>query len=176
MAKMLDGWLQARLGRGDGVNGIEEGLQAFRETGAEIVVPFFETLRAELLLECQRSEEAVVVLEDARARIARWGERWQEAEVWRVEANALAALNEAPSAVETRFATALDIARRQDAVGWELRAATDFAAYLCDQRRPDEARSVLEPVLEAIAGGPESKDVSRAARILSAAKEQLLVG
>jgi class 3 adenylate cyclase/predicted ATPase len=176
MATMLDGWLQGRVGRDDGMNGIETGLAAFRQTGAEIVVPFFETLRAELLLERQRPEEAVEVLEDARARIARWGERWQEAEVWRVEANALAALDELPYVVETRFATALDIARGQGAVGWELRAATDFAVYLCARRRPEEARSVVEELVQRIAGGRESEDVSRAERVLSAAKEQLLVG
>jgi class 3 adenylate cyclase/predicted ATPase len=176
MSKMLEGWLEARLGHGEGVARIEAGLHAFRETGAEIVVPFFETLCAELLLERERSDEAVEVLEDARARIARWGERWQEAEVWRVEANALAARNEVPSAVETRFTTALDIARGQGAVGWELRAATDFAAYLCARQRPAEARSVLEPLLETIAGGQESEDLTRAALVLSEAKEQLLVG
>ena len=176
MATMLRGSIQGRLGRVDGVSEIEAGLDAFRETGAEIVVPFFETLRAELLLERRRPDEAMVVLEDARARIARWGERWQEAEVWRVEGNALAALNEVPSAIETRFATALDIARRQQALGWELRAATDFSAYLCAQGRPDEARSLLAPTLEALGGGGEGEDVSKARRIVSAAEEQLLVG
>jgi predicted ATPase len=177
MATMLDGWVEGRLERTDGVSGIEAGLDSFRETGAEIVVPFFETLRAELLLERQRPDEAVAVLEDARARIARWGERWQEAEVWRVEAKALIALNDVPAAVETRFGTALDVARRQGALGWELRAAADFAAYLCAQRRPDEARSVLEPILDALdAGvGAEGEDLAKARRILSAA-EALLVG
>jgi class 3 adenylate cyclase/predicted ATPase len=176
MATMLEGWVEGRLGRAGGVSAIEAGLDAFRETGAEIVVPFFETLRAELLLEHHRPDEAVVVLDDARARIARWGERWQESEVWRVEAKALAALNEPSSSVEPRYRTALDIARAQGALGWELRAATDFAAYLCDRRRPDEARSVLEPSVEAIAAGGESEDTAKAKRVLSAAEQQLLVG
>jgi predicted ATPase len=175
MAKMLEGWLDGRQGRAHGVDAIEAGLGAFRATGAEIVVPFFETLRSELLVEQQRPDEAVAVLEDARERIARWGERWQEAEVYRVEANALAARGEAPSAVEARFVTALDLAGRQGALAWRLRAATDFARYLYEQRRPDEARGILEPALENFAGAGESEAVSRAARILSAAKDRLLV-
>jgi predicted ATPase len=175
MAKMLEGWLDGRQGHAQGVEAIEAGLAAFRATGAEIVVPFFETLRAELLVERQRPDEAIAVLEDARARIARWGERWQEAEVCRVEANALAARGETPSVVEARFVAALDLARRQGAVGWQLRAATDFASYLCDQRRSDEARHMLERMLESVAAG-ESADVSRAARILSLAQDQPLVG
>jgi len=176
MATMIGGWLGGREGRADPVDEIEVGLSAFRATGAEIVVPYFETLRAELLIERQRPDEAVGVLEDARSRIARWGERWQEAEVWRVEAKALAARNDAHSVVEARFMTALDIAAKQGAFGWQLRAATDFASYLCHQRRPDDARSILEPARAAVEGGADSEDVSRADRILSAAKEQLLVG
>jgi class 3 adenylate cyclase/predicted ATPase len=175
MARMLEGWLHGRQGRANAVDEIDSGLEAFRSTGAEIVVPFFETLRAELLLERQRVDEAVAVLEDARARIERWGERWQEAEVWRVEANALAARNEEPSAVEARFLRAIEIAREQGALGWELRAATDLASYLCQQGRPDDARAILAAVLETTAAAT-SDDVARAERVLSAANDQLPVG
>jgi predicted ATPase len=176
MAKMLEGWLDGRRGDAQGVDAIETGLAAFQATGAEIVVPFFQTLRSELLVEHHRPDEALALLEDARARIARWGERWQEAEVSRVEAKALAAGGAMTSDVEARFGTALDLARRQGAHAWQLRAATDFASYLCEQRRPDEARGVLKPALEAFAGAGESEDVVRAARILAAANDQLLVG
>jgi hypothetical protein len=69
----------------------------------------------------------------------------------------------------------LDLAGRQGALAWQLRAATDFARYLYEQRRPAEARGILEPALENFAGAGESEDVSRAARILSAAKDRLLV-
>jgi class 3 adenylate cyclase/predicted ATPase len=176
MTRMLEGWLAGRQGQAHGVDEIDAGLGAFRATGAEIVVPFFETLRSELLVEQQRPDEAVVALEDARRRIARWGERWQEAEVCRMEANALAARGEAPSAVEARFRAAVDLAVGQGALGWQLRAATDLARYLCAERRPDEARGVLEPALELVASAGESEDVSRADRILSAAKDQVPVG
>jgi tetratricopeptide (TPR) repeat protein len=175
MATMLDGALRGRAGQADAVDEIEYGLEAFRSTGAEIVVPFFETLRAELLLEARRPDEAVAVLEDARARIARWGERWQEAEVWRIEAKASTARNDDPSAVEARFREALRIAREQGALGWELRAVTDFASYLCRQGRADEARSLLGPVLEAVQA-PVGEDVERAGEVLAAANEQLPVG
>jgi hypothetical protein len=138
------------------------------------VVPFFETLRAELLVERHLTDEAMAVLADARTRIGRWGERWQEAETWRVEAIALATRNAEPSVVESRFQRALEIAREQGALGWELRAAVDLAEYACRQGRRDEARAVLAPVLEAAAGA--SDDMVRAERVLATANEQQPVG
>jgi class 3 adenylate cyclase len=175
MATMLEGSLRGRAGHTDAMDEIGRGLAAFRSTGAEIVVPFFETLCAELLLERERPDEAIILLEDARTRIAQWGERWQEAEVWRVEGNALAARNDEPSAVASRFMRAMDLAREQGALGWELRAASDLASYLCGQGHPDEARAVLAPVLGS-ATSPMSDDVVRAERILVAANGQLPVG
>jgi class 3 adenylate cyclase/tetratricopeptide (TPR) repeat protein len=174
MATMLDGTLRGCVGHRDAVDEIERGLEAFRSTGAEIVVPFFQTLRAELLVERDLTDEAMALLADARTRIERWGERWQEAETWRVEANALAARNGEPSAVESRFQRALEIAREHGALGWELRAATDFADYACRKGRPDEARALLVPVLEAVAGA--SDDAVRAERVLATANEQQPVG
>src|SRR3546814_2517557 len=44
MAKMLEGWVEGRLGRAGGVSAVEAGLDTFRETGAEIVVPFFQKI------------------------------------------------------------------------------------------------------------------------------------
>jgi predicted ATPase len=175
MATMIEGWLDGRRRGAGGADTMKAGLAEFRATGAEIVVPFFQTLRSELLVEQQRLGEALEVLGDARARVARWGERWQEAEIWRVEANALAVRGDAPAAVEARFGSALDIAVRQGALAWQLRASTDFARYLCDQRRPDEARGILEPVIDSSLGAGESADVSRAAHVLSRAKAQLQV-
>jgi class 3 adenylate cyclase/tetratricopeptide (TPR) repeat protein len=175
MARMLEGWLEGRAGRADGVDEIERGLEAFRSTGAEIVVPFFETLRAELLLDQSRPDDALAVLADARWRIGQWGERWQEAEVARVEGNALVAGKADPSVAEARFLHALEIAHEQGALGWELRAATDLASLLCREGRHDEARTLVRPVLEAVGASP-SEDVTRAERMLAAADRQLPVG
>ena len=172
MAWMIEGSIGERA---DAAQEIHAGLEAFRSTGAEIVVPFFQTLRAELLLEAERPDDAVVVLEDARARVERWGERWQEAEILRVEAKALAARNDDSSAIEARFGEALEVAREQGARGLELRAATDLAAYLCRAGRADEARALLGPVLDAVPMAAGS-DIARAEQVLALANEQLPVG
>jgi predicted ATPase len=133
LGEMMAGWIDGL--RGDparGADRIGAGLDAFCATGSEIVVPFFRTVQAELLLERGRPSEALELLEEALRRIEQWGERWQEAEVYRVRGNALAALaGDTPDpAIEASYRRAIDVAERQGAVAWQLRARADLARYL----------------------------------------------
>jgi predicted ATPase len=53
-----------------------------------------------------------------------------------------------PAAAETAkdlFGRALDEARQQEALSWELRAATSLARLLRSHGRLDDARAVLQP-------------------------------
>ena len=62
---------------------------------------------------------------------------WLIAELLRIKGELLL-LQGAPGAaatVEDQFRQALDWARRQGALSWELRAATSLARLLCDQGR-----------------------------------------
>ena len=133
LGEMMAGWIDGLRGDPErGADRISAGLAAFSSTGSEIVVPFFRTVQAELLLERGRSSEALELLEEAMRRIEQWGERWQEAEVYRVRGNALAALagDSRHPAIEASYRRAIDIAERQGAVAWQLRARADLARYL----------------------------------------------
>jgi predicted ATPase/DNA-binding winged helix-turn-helix (wHTH) protein len=75
----------------------------------------------------------------------------------------------APAAAETAeslFRQALDEARRQQALSWELRAATSLARLLRDQRRPDDAIACLRPVYDRFTEGFGSADLIAAKRLL----------
>jgi predicted ATPase len=133
LGEMMAGWIDGLRGDPDrGVDRISAGLAAFCATGSEIVVPFFRTVQAELRLESGRPSEALELLEEAMQRIEQWGERWQEAEVHRVRANALAALagDTRDPAIEASYRRAIAVAEQQGAHGWRMRADADFARYL----------------------------------------------
>lgn len=133
LGEMMAGWIDGLRGApDDGADRISAGLAAFCATGSEIVVPFFRTVQAELLLERGRASEALELVDEAIRRIEQWGERWQEAEVHRVRGNALAALaGDTPDpAIEASYRRAIAIAERQGATGWQLRARADLARYL----------------------------------------------
>jgi hypothetical protein len=63
----------------------------------------------------------------------------------------------------TCFDSALDIAQRQGALTWELRAALSLARLRVAQNRQGEARAILAPVFDRVTEGFGTADL-RAAR------------
>jgi predicted ATPase len=61
---------------------------------------------------------------------------------------------------------ALDIARRQQAKSWELRAATSMAPLWRDQVKREEARELLAPVYGWFTEGLDTRDLKEAKALL----------
>lgn len=102
----------------------------------------------------------------ARARSER--SSWCAPEVLRVSAEAdLKSRGSAAHAeAETRFTEAIELARAQGALAWELRAATSLARLLSSNGRAGEARGGLEPVYARFDEGHETGDLRTAAFLL----------
>ena len=90
-------------------------------------------------------------------------ENWYEAEINRV-AGEIALLGAKPDAAkaETCFANALEIARKQKAKSWELRAAMSMARLLQTQSRKRAARDALAPVYGWFTQGFDTLDLRQA--------------
>jgi hypothetical protein len=69
-------------------------------------------------------------------------------------------------AVEYVFRQALDWARRQGALSWELRVATSLASLLRDTDRLGEARDLLAPIYERFTEGFGTADLQAAKQLL----------
>jgi predicted ATPase len=75
----------------------------------------------------------------------------------------------APAAAETAeglFRQALDAARPQGALSWELRAATSLARLLRSRGRPADAIACLQPIYDRFTEGFGNADLSAAKRVL----------
>jgi hypothetical protein len=72
----------------------------------------------------------------------------------------------AAAAAGDHFRQALDWARRQEALSWELRAATSLARLLRDRDRLGEARDLLAPVYGRFTEGFGTVDLSAAKGLL----------
>ena len=76
-----------------------------------------------------------------------------------------------PETAENLFRQALDRARRQEMLSWELRAATSLARLLRHQGRPAEIIACLQPVYSRFTEGFGTSDLIAAKQILDQASD-----
>jgi predicted ATPase len=95
-------------------------------------------------------------------------ERWSIAELLRIKGELLLLQGAPGAATEAgeQFRRALDRARRQGALSWELRAATSFARLLRDQGRSGEGTELLQPIYDRFTEGLETVDLKAAKSLL----------
>lgn len=155
--------------RGDaeaGLQRIAAAVQSLRRAGFVQHLTFFLMIQAQGLLQAGRPGEALVVTEDALARCAATGEGWALAELKRIRAEALLAATGTAATAEATLREALDTARAQGALAWELRAASSLAALWLAQGRKVDACALIGPLLARFTEGFESADLRRAAQLL----------
>ena len=116
--------------------------------------------------------EGLGVVDKALARAEQTEAGWCLAELLRTKGELLL-LGGAPSAVATAeacFQQALDVARRQGALSWELRAATSLARLWRGQQRVSQARKLLGPVYRRFTEGFETADLVAARALLASVR------
>ncbi|MBV9433455.1 MAG: AAA family ATPase [Hyphomicrobiales bacterium] len=123
---------------------MRDGLEFHRGTGARTQVPFMLTLFAEALLGARDFAAGLEAVEKALALAKETGEEHVTPEIHRVRAklNFEAGMGDP----ERDYLLALQIARRQGARLFELRASYDLAEMQRGQGRTCEARNLLAPV------------------------------
>ena len=123
---------------------------------------------AEALGRAGQTAEALAAIEEAIGRSERSEERWATAELLRIKGELLL-LQGAPgaaAAAEDHYRQALDWARRQETLSWELRCATSLARLWRDQTRSDAARELLASVYDRFTEGFATGDLKEAKALL----------
>jgi len=164
--------------RGDVATGLRLLRSCFEELGETgITAPrflrFAAVNMADGLAKAGQIADAVDAIDDTIARAERTDELWQFAELLRVKGELLL-LEDAASkaaAAEDYFLQALDWARRQRALSWELSAAASLARLLRDQRRSAEALALLQAVYGRFTEGFETADLKAAKALLDGLQE-----
>jgi len=109
-----------------------------------------------------RTALARTLLDDALHLTDDEGERYWEADLWRLQARLLQAEDAPAELIELAFEQALAAARSQSARLFELRAAVDLAAFRQAQGRHADGRAVLLPLYMAFTEGLETPDLMAA--------------
>ncbi|WP_024512987.1 hypothetical protein, partial [Bradyrhizobium sp. ARR65] len=130
----------------------------------------FSTVTAEALGRTGQIGDGLIMVEAAIDHCERTEELWLFPELLRVKSELLLLQSgsSAAATAEDHFRQALDWARRQGALSWELRAATSFARLLRDQGRPAEAMALLQPVYDRFTEGFATVDLQAAKAIIDA--------
>jgi len=164
----LCGW--AKFAQGDrqrGIGQIQQGLEASRATGTEAFRPYFLCLLGEACMETGRFDDGLRALTEALALVDQLESRFYEAEVHRLKGELLLGQNGSSAAqAQNCFERAIEIARKQSAKLWELRATTSLARLLRDTQRRDEARAMLAEIYNWFTEGFDTADLKDAKALL----------
>ncbi len=114
-----------------------------------------------------QSAEGLAVIEETIARSEESEERWRLPDLLRIRGELLLLECKANAAIaEENFQRALDLARRQRALAWELRAATSLAQLQRERSCAREAHDLLSSIYGRFAEGFETADLRRAKRLM----------
>jgi predicted ATPase len=168
---ILHGWTLTFQGQmEEGLRRMREGLAAWQATGAVSHRHFHLALLAEALGRSGQAMEGLNFLAESLALVHNNGEAFWEAELYRLQGELLVRRGDGePSereSGETCFRRSLDVARRQQARGLELRAALGASRLYKMQGRTAEARQVLAETYSWFSEGFDTLDLQEARALL----------
>ena len=150
-----------------GLPRFQEAIADLRESGFCAHLTMFLGALAEVQSAAGRAADAMRTVDGALDWCERHEERWFMAELLRVKSGILA-LQAAGAQPAIQLRQALDLARGQGALAWELRCATSLARLAHARGDGAEARNLLSAVHDRFTEGFETADL-RAARTMLAA-------
>jgi len=167
---ILQGWAMAEQGQGaEGLAQMCQGLVAYQATGAAVFRSYYLAFLAEAYGKLGQAGEGLTMLDEALTTVHKTGERFYEAELYRLKGELLLVCSaENYGEAEACFQQALTVARRQQARSYELRAATSLSRLWQHQGQRAAAYDLLAPVYGWFTEGFDSLDLQEAKALLEA--------
>jgi class 3 adenylate cyclase/tetratricopeptide (TPR) repeat protein len=164
------------VGRGQALLGLDRceeataelrnAVNSLRALGTRLCVPGCMLWIAEAQLRLGQAQAALATLEEARHETELANERLYEAEIARCSAEAFGVIEGETERSREWFRKAIEIARRQGAKSWELRATMSLARLFDKQCRCDEARAMLGEIYGWFTEGFDTADLKEARTLL----------
>ena len=123
--KILDGWCRVAQGEAEsGIAMIHQGIELNSTNHYRVNSAFYASLLAKASALTGRTPEGLQILDQALSQVEQSGERFYEAELFRLKGEFLNSSNADPCSVETCFRRAIKVAQAQCAKALELRATS----------------------------------------------------
>jgi class 3 adenylate cyclase/predicted ATPase len=167
---IVRGWALAAQGQAvEGISQMRQGIAAWRALGASVVLTTYLATLAEVCGQVGQLGDAQHLLIEAQTLVDTTGERYWEAEVYRLQGALLMQTSrEKTREAAERFHQALDTARRQQAKSLELRAAMSLSRLWQQQGKRTAARDLLAPIYSWFTEGFDTADLQEARALLDA--------
>jgi class 3 adenylate cyclase/predicted ATPase len=149
-----------------GVRMMKESVQNLAVSNADLIYSFSFVMLAEVYLMMRRTDECLAALARAQQRADDMDHRLLEAEIHRLRGEAMLLNPHGAEEAERSFRRAIDIATRQRANSWRLRAATSLARLLSKTGRREGARAALAPAYAQFTEGFNTSDLLEAKSLL----------
>jgi DNA-binding SARP family transcriptional activator/predicted ATPase len=170
---VLQGWTLAISGQAEaGITDMRQGLAALQAMGTEIQRSHCLALLAEAQASAGQAEAGLSTLAEAVAFVEKTGERYYEAEIYRLQGELLLMQGDEAETeasfhqAESWLQHAVEVARRQQAKSWELRATVSLCRLWQQQGKVDEARQMLAQIYDWFTEGFDTPDLREAKALL----------
>ena len=172
LVKALQGWALGEVNRAqDGISLVKEAIAELNAISTTVHRGCYLAILAELHARCGDFAAALEVIREAHEYLRQVGHHLWHAELHRTEGEVLRQAGAAHEQVERCFVEAIDLARRQEAKSYELRAATSLARLWRDQERYGDADDLLRPIYEWFTEGFDTPDLMDAKALLDELRE-----
>ena len=168
-AAILRGWALTQLGEvEEGLSQMRVGLDEYEAMDSWLAGCWFKCLLAEAYARSGLREPALRALDGALAIARRTGDHSYLAEVYRLQGEITLADGGATSVqdAEDLFVLALDIARKQNALSWELRTAVSLARLWRGAGKREQAADLIVPIVGKFSEGFLTPDLKEAVQLV----------
>ena len=145
---------------------LRAGLKDMQLAPNETFYTIFLTALAEVLMVSECHDESLAAADEALRRAERSNALWWMPEALRIKGEALLACAGDANAAEELFRRSLDLARRQGALSWELRAAMSLARSQRGKADVAGARDLLATVYGRFSEGFSTADLLTAKALI----------
>jgi predicted ATPase len=158
----VHGWAVAHTGStADGLVELQTGMEDSVRIMGQVAMPQFYSMLAEVLIMRGEPARALDEIQGMLSVTESTRDRYVNAELHRLAAACHLALGD-PEAAEVALNHAIETAPAQRALTFELRAATALGRLRAGRNEKDEARALVQRVLDALGDAEETTDVRRA--------------